>query len=137
MVINKPCHIFCLSPEAHGGPRQQATRLRSTHILLLDNSPLNTSRVTQRVLSHIRVPKLITAPASNDCLPVESPLPKARTLRHQVLAAIFEHGQQPPAAEIDVLKINERLNEIPGEKPRRILSQSFCKMANYLDLSPA
>lgn len=44
---------------------------RTTHVLVIDYAPCHRSEITQRVMSSLKIPKCLTAPASYVCLPVK------------------------------------------------------------------
>jgi hypothetical protein len=57
---------------------------RSTHVFLLDNSPVHTCGATSRVIEALKIPTIFTGPASYACLPVE-----------RIFAAVKQKFAQP------------------------------------------
>jgi hypothetical protein len=47
---------------------------RHNHVLLLDNCPAHRTELILKIFNRLRIPVTFTAPASYDCLPVESTL---------------------------------------------------------------
>ena len=114
---------------------------RGTHVLLMDNSTIHTSKVVERLLAALQIPTIFSGPASYRSLPVEYVFghlkkteSEGRKTEDEFATIAAKHGSQLTLREKDCLWILSRLNKISKNQIRRMFSMAFSNLQLYLDL---